>query len=67
MMISWLLPVLLALVAAAWWFAQRGRGAGWLPPGRDPAEEVLRERFARGEIDEQTYLRQLETLRRTPA
>lgn len=28
------------------------------PPGRDSAEQVLRERFARGEIDGEQYARQ---------
>jgi hypothetical protein len=30
----------------------------------DSAEEVLRERFARGEVDVETYERSLDTLRR---
>jgi putative membrane protein len=32
--------------------------------GRDPAEEVVRQRFARGEIDAEDYERSLEVLRR---
>jgi putative membrane protein len=32
------------------------------PPGRDSAEQVLRERFARGEIDDEQYARQLAVL-----
>ncbi len=41
----------------AWAFAQR--------PGPAP-EEILRMRFARGEIDETTFKAGLEALRRTP-
>jgi putative membrane protein len=53
---------LLALVA---WivtrlFPSRRGGAG--PASRDPAEEILRERFARGEITTEEYLRSLEVL-----
>jgi putative membrane protein len=38
----------------------------WQGGGRaaDSAEEVLRERFARGEVDAETYERSLDTLRR---
>lgn len=36
---------------------------GW---GRGRAEEVLRERFARGEIDEEEYRRRLALLREHP-
>jgi putative membrane protein len=38
----------------------------WPPsPGADPAEAVLRERFARGEIDEQEFELRLNRLRAT--
>lgn len=33
------------------------------PPGRPTAEEVLADRFARGEIDEQEYRQRLKALR----
>lgn len=64
MMISWIL-LLVLLVAAVWWLAQ-GRG-GAAPGGtrEDSAEAILRERYARGEIDEATYRRQLDELRRS--
>ena len=62
---SWL--VLLVLVGGAIWFAVRvgTRGGSRLdPPTREKsAEEVLRERFARGEIDEQEYRARREALR----
>jgi putative membrane protein len=34
-------------------------------PGRADPEQILAERFARGEIDEEEYQRRLETLRST--
>ena len=58
---------LLALVA---WivtrlFPRRREGGGGTGPAsrRDPAEEILRERFARGEISTEEYLRSREILR----
>lgn len=44
------------IVAVVWSIARlvRGRGGG---VGRSTAEDILRERYARGEIDEQTYHR----------
>ena len=41
---------------------RRGEGGEAGPP-RDSAEEILRERFARGELSEGEYLRALEILR----
>ena len=50
------------------WFAVRmfSRGRGDTPPGAtiDSAEEILRERFARGDISAEEYERALEILRR---
>jgi putative membrane protein len=40
--------------------AQRAAGS----PGSPPAERILAERYARGEIDDDEYRRRLETLRR---
>ncbi len=40
----------------------RRRSDGEEGARRDPAEEILRERFARGEITAEEYLRSLETL-----
>ncbi|GAA2485381.1 hypothetical protein GCM10010406_21970 [Streptomyces thermolineatus] len=37
------------------------------PPGPPPAEQVLAERYARGEIDEEEYRRRLDTLRAGPS
>lgn len=64
MMIGWTL-LLVILVVGAWafvrdgWSPRRGRDGP-----RDRAEEVLREEFARGQIDEETYRGRLNELRR---
>ncbi len=59
---AWMLVPLLLWVA---WGALRvfsvRQGGG---RAADSAEEVLRERFARGEVDAETYERSLDTLRR---
>ena len=62
MMFFWIF-VLVALVALAWALLQRG-GVRGAPPDEDRAEEILRRRFARGEIDEASYQRMLDELRR---
>jgi putative membrane protein len=41
----------------------RGRARSWWTGPRPAAEELLAERFARGEIDEQEYRQRLEILR----
>jgi putative membrane protein len=46
------------------WAVFRERDAMPHTPGRDRGEEVLRERFARGEIDDEEYRRKLAELRR---
>jgi putative membrane protein len=44
----------------------RGLGGTWRrPQGRDP-EQILAERYATGEIDEEEYHRRLQTLRAAP-
>jgi putative membrane protein len=63
MMFFWLV-VLVAFLWIAWAIARRG-GFGSAPAAReDRAEALLRERYARGEIDEATYRRMLDELRR---
>lgn len=69
-MLGWTL-VLVVVVLMVWALA-RGRGTGDVGRGRsgrgtgaDRAEEVLRERYARDEIDEETYRRKLDELRRS--
>ena len=49
----------------------RGRGPGWRGPGRpgspgDPAEAILRERFARGDISAEEYESSMKTMRDNP-
>jgi uncharacterized membrane protein len=63
MMFSWVL-LLVVLVVGAAWLAQRSRTGG-LFPGADRSEAILRERYARGDIDDATYRRQLAELRGT--
>lgn len=56
--------VALALWAAFRLFANSGRNGTALENGADdPAEEILRERFARGEIGADEYERSLQALR----
>lgn len=63
MMLFWLV-VLAAILWIVWTMARRG-GLGSGPARReDGAEALLRERYARGEIDEATYRRMLDELRR---
>jgi uncharacterized membrane protein len=50
------LPLALLLVGVAVWLLSRSPStAQSLPPASDPALVVLRERFARGEIDEDEH------------
>jgi len=63
MMLFWLV-VLAVILWIVWTMARRG-GPGSGPAGReDGAEALLRERYARGELDEATYRRMLDELRR---
>lgn len=65
MMMSWWVLILAIVVAAVWWQMRHASGAGGAAPGVDRAEGIVRERFARGEIDEDTYRKQLAELRRS--
>lgn len=60
--IWWL--ILLLILAAMIWFAVNAarRTAGG--PREDSAEEALKRRYARGEIDRETFRRMLEELRK---
>jgi putative membrane protein len=59
MMLVWLLIVLAVLAAAAYGIAWliRGTTQRGERPGRDDAEELLRRRYAAGEIDHDEYER----------
>ena len=59
------IAIFFAIVAAVWWQMRRGGWATHPFSGPDRAEGILRERFARGEIDEPTYREQLAELRRS--
>ena len=59
MMMLWWLIVLLVIAGVVWVLVRRPGGS---TPGG--AEETLRERYARGEIDEEAYRRMLAELRR---
>ena len=61
MMLFWLL-VLAGIVWLVYRAGAGGRG-GWPAPPRQSAEEILGMRYARGEIDEETYQRMLAELR----
>jgi len=62
MAVFWLL--VLAVIVLVVWQVLRGREPGVGGAGEDRAENVLRERYARGEIDEEEYRRKLDELRR---
>ncbi len=53
--------ILALIIFAVWRGADSSRHRG---PHRDPAEEMLRMRYARGEIDAEEYERRLADLRR---
>lgn len=62
MVLFW--AVLVLAVAAAVRYLDRKRGESVPPPPPPPtAEQVLAERFARGEIDAEEYRQRLDTLR----
>lgn len=55
---------LLLIVGVVWLVLRIGQSRGWL--GRDAgdrAERILKERYARGDIDRETYERMVEDLR----
>lgn len=67
MMFGWFV-ILIAAGFAVWGFGQgrgpwRGPGTGGHEEGR--AEMIPREQYARGKVDEETYRRKLNELRRT--
>lgn len=58
----WLL-VLAAVVVLVLFLVRKPGGSGWKLPG-DSAEEILRQRYARGEINREEYEDRLRELRR---
>lgn len=63
MWLFWLV-VLAVVLWAVWTFARRGSARGPFGNDSDTAERLLRERYARGEIDEATFRRMMDELRR---
>ena len=62
MVLFW--AVLVLAIAAAFRYLDRKRSESFPPPPPPPtAEQVLAERFARGEIDADEYRQRLDTLR----
>jgi len=55
--------LVIAGVVALVRYLGRGPQAAGAPPERPTAEQLLAERFARGEIDDKEYWQRLETLR----
>jgi len=62
MMLFWLIVVVVIIVAVALLMRQ----GGWSdrPSASDRAEDELRKRYARGELDEETFRRMQDELRR---
>lgn len=61
MMLFWVLVVVgIAWLLFRWGADVRGRGS---PPAQESPEEILKARFARGEIDEESYGRMRAELR----
>lgn len=58
----WLI-VLVGIVVVIVWLVRAGAG-GAHAPGEPSAEEILRQRYARGEIDAEEYRERLAELRR---
>jgi putative membrane protein len=60
-MLTWLLLLAIAVAVMVWLMNRNGSRH---QPGGDSAEEVLRRRYAAGEIDAEEYERRLSVLRR---
>ena len=63
MWIFWVVLIALAVVAMIWLVRTASSGGGGPRRAQSP-EEVLKERYARGDIDRDEYQRRLEDLRR---
>src|SRR5262245_34055803 len=62
MIIFWVL-IIVGIVALVRYLSRSGQPSGVPPAGRPTPDQVLAERFARGEIDEDEYRQRLDTLR----
>lgn len=63
MWIFWPVVLLLAVLLTVWLLRTAASSRGDARTGRSP-EEILKERYARGEVDHDEYRRRLEELRR---
>lgn len=63
MMILWVLVIALIVWFGWTWLQRTSRGGSPLGGPAETAEEILRARYARGEIDEATYKKMLDELR----
>lgn len=56
-MLLWSLILIGLVVLAIWWFQQQQRNSpdGGTRPGESHAVEILRQRYARGEISQEEY------------
>jgi putative membrane protein len=63
MVAFWALVITAVVLAIRYLTSTRGSAAGSPGPGQTRAEDVLAERFARGEIDEDDYRQRLSALR----
>ncbi len=57
------LALLVLAVVAVVWLIRRSDNAGRMQRGQEPPEEILRRRYAAGELDEDEYLRRRAGLR----
>lgn len=64
MALFWIVVVGL-IVAVVVWLANSGAGGRFGPPRQESPEDILKRRYARGEIDDEEYHRRLEELRRS--
>jgi uncharacterized membrane protein len=66
MILFWLV-VLAVIVGALWLVLQAVQRRGDARQPMESAEEILRQRYARGEIDHEAFLRMLDDLKRDPS
>lgn len=64
MAVFWWIVLLLIFALVIWFGAAAARRTGGERPREDTPEQVLKRRYAKGEIDRETFQRMLEDLRR---
>jgi putative membrane protein len=58
----WVIPIILLVIGVRWLLERTRSGTHVVSPGHDPALGVLRERYARGEIDAAEFEERKRTL-----